>query len=205
MLLNIKPMKEISIENEINFMIEYQLDGNEMFLFKLIYLAQEGHSEMLKKYFTNTNILNIQNILVSLQNKGIINKSYTIPEKGTIFKPQDVELNKNVVKTIYKFSQDLGMELFEAYPAFTTINGKVFSLRNISKKFNNFDEYCFEYGMAIKFNPEKHKEILDILEDAKNENLINSGLCSFVIDRQWETLKLVRDSDMGMLNTNELL
>lgn len=198
-------MKEISIEQEINFMINYQLSGDEMFLLKLILLAQEDHEEFLNKYFQNTNILDIQNILLSLQNKEIINKSYKIPEKGTIFKPKEVSINKQVIKNSFKYSQDLGMELFEAYPAFTTINGKVFSLRNISKKFNNFDEFCFEYGMAIKFNPQKHQEILNILEEAKNDNLINNGLCSFVIDRQWETLKLMKDNDMGLLNTNELL
>lgn len=198
-------MREISIKQEINFMIDYQLSGDEMFLLKLILLAQENHEEFLNKYFKNTNILDIQNILLSLQNKNIINKSYTIPEKSTVFKPKDVSINKQVIKNSFKYSQDLGIELFEAYPPFTTINGKIFSLRNISKKFNNFDEFCFEYGMAIKFNPQKHQEILNILEEAKNDNLINNGLCSFVIDRQWETLKLMKDNDIGILETNELL
>lgn len=195
----------ISIEKEINFMIDYQLSGDEMLLLKLVYLTQEGKDSYLKKYFTNVNVLDIRENLLSLQNKGIINKSYTIPEKGTLFKPNDVVLNKNVIKQLYKASQELGLELFEAYPAFTTINGKVFSLRNISKKFNSFDEFCLCYGESINFNKDKHEEILNIIEEAKEENLINNGLCSFVIDRQWETIKIMKDNDMGYWNTNEVL
>ena len=38
------------------------------------------------------------------------------------------------------------MELFEAYPPFTIINGKTFSLRNISKNFKDLDDMCWQYG-----------------------------------------------------------
>ena len=65
-----------------------------------------------------------RNILVSLQNKGIINKSYNIPQKGEEFKPEEIPINKNLIKYFHKDSFDMGLELFEEYPQFGSINGK---------------------------------------------------------------------------------
>jgi hypothetical protein len=38
------------------------------------------------------------------------------------------------------------------------------SLKNISKKFDSLDEFFFAYSSTIKHNPEKHKEIMEILD-----------------------------------------
>ena len=59
------------------------------------------------------------------------------------------------------------MELFEAYPAYTNINGRTFSLRNITKSFKDLDDMCWKYGRMIKFDQRKHEEILELLEYAK--------------------------------------
>ena len=109
----------------------------------------------------------IREILTSLQNKGVINKSYVIPQAGEVFNPQDVDFNKNVLNQFFQHSQDLGMELFEAYPAYTNINGRTFSLRNITKNFKDLDDMCWQYGRMIKFDQRKHEEILELLEYAK--------------------------------------
>jgi hypothetical protein len=44
------------------------------------------------------------------------------------------------------------------------INGKIVSLKNISKIFRDLNELYFKYASIIKHNVNKHKEILDILE-----------------------------------------
>ena len=36
---------------------------------------------------------------MGLRDKSIINKSYTIPEKGEVFNPNDVDFNKTVIKS----------------------------------------------------------------------------------------------------------
>ena len=197
---------ELSINREIEFMIKYQLTADELFLFKLIFYAQEDHEELLNEFFSQNQLGKpLSELLYSLQEKGIINQSYQVPEKGEIFEPGDVEFNKNVLNSFMKHSQDMGMELFEAYPPYTVINGKTFSLRNIGKSFKSFDDYCWEYGKAIKFNPKKHQEILDLIEWAKDNNQLNNGLDSFVISRQWVTLESVKDGELGIFNTNELI
>ena len=167
---------ELSIDREIDFMIRYGLTPDELFLIKLIWYAQDGHNEYLSEYFSENQLtLELRDVLLSLQTKGIINKSYEVPQKGSILNPQDVDFNKNVVNSFLKHSQTLGMELFEAYPAYTVINGRTFSLRNVTKLFKSLDDMCFEYGKAIKFNPDLHQEVLELLEWGKENGHINSG------------------------------
>lgn len=177
---------EMSIDREIQFMIKYQLTADELFLMRLIFFAQEGKEQYLSSFFSGCALGDsVQNLLVSLQNKGVINKSYVIPQAGEVFNPQDVDFNKEVLDQYLQHSTDMGMELLEAYPAYTNISGRTFSLRNISKNFRNLDDMCWHYGCAIKFDRKKHEEILDLLEYGKAENLIHSGLADFIISHGW--------------------
>ena len=89
----------MSIDREIKFMIKYQLTADELFVLRLIFYAQEGHDEYISMFFTECQLsFSLKTILASLQSKGIINKSYVIPEEGTVFKPQDVEFNNDAVR-----------------------------------------------------------------------------------------------------------
>ena len=197
---------ELSIDREIQFMIKYQLTPDEFFLMKLIFFAQEGQEKYISQFANECGFEKpIREILTSLQNKGVINKSYVIPQAGEVFNPQDVDFNKTVLNQFFQHSQDLGMELFEAYPPFTIINGKTFSLRNISKNFKDLDDMCWNYGRAIRFNQQKHEEIMELLEFGKENNLIHSGISDFIFSQGWMALQVYKDEDMGVMNTNELL
>lgn len=197
---------ELSVDLELKFMIKYQLTPEEYLFLKLLFMAQNEHEEYLSMFYSEGQYEHsIIDLLMSLQEKGIINKSYKIPAKGTTFNPQDVELNKRVLDQYIKHSQDLGMELFDHYPTFTTINGKTFSLRNIAKNFKSFDDFCWEYGKAINFSISKHQEILELLDWAKDNQLVSSGICDFVVSRQWLTYEMLRDKDFGNFETTELI
>lgn len=197
---------ELSIDREIKFMIKYQLTADELFVLRLIFFAQEGHSEYITTFFTECQLgTPLREILKSLQIKGIINKSYTIPEEGAVFNADDVDLNKNIVNQFLQHSIDLGMELFEAYPAYTNINGRTFSLRNITKNFKDLDDMCWQYGRMIKFDQRKHEEILELLEYAKENDLIHSGICDFILSQGWLALELYRDEGMGYFDNTTLI
>lgn len=58
----------------------------------------------------------------------------------------------------------MGQELFDNYVPFLNINGKLMPLRNISKKFYSLDEFYFYYSSNIGHNPDKHKEVMDLLK-----------------------------------------
>jgi hypothetical protein len=197
---------ELSIDREIKYMIKYQLTADELFVLRLIFYAQEGHGEYISTFFSECQLgSSLRSILSSLQTKGIINKSYSIPEEGTVFKADDVDLNKHAVNQFLQHSTDMGMELFEAYPAYTTINGRTFSLRNITKNFKDLDDMCWQYGRMIKFDQRKHEEILELLEYAKENDLIHSGICDFILSQGWLALELYRDEGMGYFDNTTLI
>lgn len=197
---------ELSIDRELEFLTRYELTPDELYLIKLIFYAQEGHEEYLQTFFSQCSLTKeLREVLQDLQDKEIINKTYKIPEKGKEFEPTNVDFNKTMLKSLFQHTQDLGMELFEAYPPFTIINGRTFSLRNITKLYNSFDDFCWAYGKSIRFDQQKHEEILELLEWAKDNNMINSGLCDFIESRKWLDIKQMQDSDMGTFNTVELI
>lgn len=185
---------EMSIDREIQFMIKYQLTADELFVLRLIFYAQEGHDEYISMFFRDCQLgHSLKSILQSLQAKGIINESYVVPEEGSVFNAADVDLNESALYQFLQHSTDMGMELFEAYPAYTNISGRTFSLRNISKNFRNIDDMCWHYGCAIKFDRKKHEEILDLLEYGKAENLIHSGLADFIISHGWLAIEAYKN------------
>ena len=185
---------EMSIDREIQFMIKYQLTADELFVLRLIFYAQEGHDEYMSMFFRDCQLgHSLKSILQSLQAKGIINESYVVPEEGCVFNAADVDLNVSAVSQFLQHSTDMGMELLEAYPAWTTINGRRFSLRNISKHFRSLDDMCLHYGKAIQFDRKKHEEILDLLEYGKAENLIHSGLADFIISHGWLAIEAYKN------------
>ena len=197
---------ELSFDREIELMTKYQIFAEELLFIKLVFLAQEGHPEYLSKYFSQMPLKGApRDTMLSLQEKGIINKSYKIPEKGQTFNPLDIDFNKNFMKSYLQHSYDMGMELFMNYPAFIIINSKQFSLKNIAKSFKNLDDFAFAYGKAIKFDVEKHKEILELLEWGKEMNVLNYGIIEFITSLKWLELKELKESGLTTFNTSELL
>ena len=129
---------EMSIDREIQFMIKYQLTADELFVLRLIFYAQEGHDEYISMFFRDCQLgHSLKSILQSLQAKGIINESYVVPEEGSVFNAADVDLNESALYQFLQHSTDMGMELFEAYPAYTNISGRTFSyFEHIAALFN---------------------------------------------------------------------
>jgi len=175
----------------LNLMIAYNLTADELLLVYLTFLAQEeeGHPEYFAKWFSNGGQSRLKGLFESLKEKGIIHKDYN-PKS---YNPDDIEFNKNFLKGWIKGSGEMGRELFEEYPPFLTSNGKTYSLRNISRKFNSLDEFFFSYGSQIKHNPETHKQVMDILKWGKDHNKINYGIIEFVTSHKWLELQYLKD------------
>lgn len=173
-------------------MATYHLTADEMLLIYLTYLArdEEGHSELFTQWFKNGGQNQLRDLFNSLKSKGLIHKDYN----PKIYTPNEVEFNKTFLKSWIKNSGQMGKELFDAYPPFLNINGKYAPLKDVSKRFASLDDFFFFYGTQINHNPEKHKEVLDILNWSKENGYLNFGILSFVISRQWESLKQLRDN-----------
>ena len=87
----------------------------------------------------------------------------------------------------------MGQESVNAYPKVIEINGKIIPLRDPAKKFNSLDEFYFWYSSQIGHNPDKHKEVMDILKWGIDNNYINFTLTNFVGNHQWEMLQELKD------------
>ena len=178
-------------------MEKYGLTPTELFVVKVLYLYKENYPEAYIVRYLNIpdNKKTFRDTLVSLQNKGVILKSYKIPNAGDEFQPDEVEFNKNFDKTFCRSAFDMGKDLFDHYPMFGTINGNTVSLRGVSKKFDSLEDFFRFYGKEIKWDPDLHQEILDLIDWEQNNNVgyICFSLATFVIEHKWEELKALKE------------
>ena len=81
----------LNIEEELNIMEKYKLSPNELFTIRVLLLAKEEYNEeYLFRFLSIPEPMrgDLRSTLVSLQDKGIILKSYKIPNKGEQFYPE---------------------------------------------------------------------------------------------------------------------
>ena len=175
-------------------MATYNLSADELLLIYLTFLArdEENHSEYFTKWFNNGGSSQLRSLFNSLKDKGIIHKNYN-PET---YVPNDIEFSKTFIKGWIKNSGELGQELFDNYTPFVNINGKLCSLRNISKQFNSLDDFFFHYSSAIGHDVEKHEKVMELLKWGKENNKIHYSILEFVNSRKWLDLELLKNSNI---------
>lgn len=193
----------LNLEEEISILSKYRITPNELtFIKTLLILQDEENEDLFKDYIESLYVCNVKlrEILISLQKKEIILKSYKIPSEGESFDPYSIPFNKNFIKSLYKGSFELGKELFEIYPQMTVINGSLVTLRGVSKHFDSLEACYFRYGKAIGWNQERHEKVLDLIKWAKERDIIKQSLSSFVINNSWLDLEAIRNGDSGNYN-----
>lgn len=193
----------LNLEEEISILSKYRITPNELtFIKTLLILQDEENEDLFKDYIESLYVCNVKlrEVLISLQKKEIILKSYKIPSEGESFDPYSIPFNKNFIKSLYKSSFELGKELFEIYPQMTVINGSLVTLRGVSKHFDSLEECYFRYGKAIGWNQERHEKVLDLIKWAKERDIIKQSLSSFVINNSWLDLEAIRNGDSGNYN-----
>ena len=176
----------------LNILVEYKLSADELLLVILTLYArdEEAHPEFFLKWYTDCDgKAQLKDLFKNLKEKGIIKKSYN-PET---YIPNEIEFNKNFLKKFYKQSGVMGKELFDNYEPFIQINGKMASLRNISKRFCTLEEFYFYYASQIGHDPEKHKKVMDILKWARENNLCKVSILEFVASHKWNEFEKMRE------------
>lgn len=197
----------LSLEEEVSILDKYRLVPTELFLIRVLLILQDDNNEELFVRYIKTLKqagINLRNILISLQEKEVLLKSCKIVKEGEEFDPYSLKLNKNFIKNLYKCSFVLGKELFEEYPAFAIINNSYTSLRGVSKHFNSLEDAYVKYGKSIKWNPEIHQEIIELVRWAKEHNMLNMSLGSFIVNNGWCDLKAIMNGDAGNINFDSI-
>jgi hypothetical protein len=194
----------LTLEEEIFILNKYKLTSNElMFIRTLLLLQDDGDEDIFQKYIESLHECNIsiKEIIKSLQEKGCILKGFHCPEEGEAFDPYEIPINKIFIKNLYKSSFELGKELFDNYPQFGTINGNIVPLRSIARHFNSLEDAYSRYGRSIKWNGEKHEQIIELLKWASDgKNILNCSLSSFIINQGWLDLAAMKNGDLVNVN-----
>jgi hypothetical protein len=188
-----------SLDSELILMRDYKLNPTELFVIKVILLAQDGDYTYLQQF---NEIFNgqLRLVLESIQSKGIIIKAYKIPKEGTLFIPEDVQFNQNFLKKFYRSAFEMGEELFYTYPQSCTVQGQVFNLRTVSKHFDSLEQAFQKYAKSIKNNPEIHQEIINNIKWGIENGYNFTTLDRFIIDRGGEALKAFKEGDSININ-----
>lgn len=187
----------------INIINKYNLSADELLLIYLTFISQSENGNgriYFEHWYNGTGKSKLLQLFNSLKEKGIIKKNYN-PEE---YDPDEIEFNKTFIKQYFKYTGELGKELYDNYPSFITINNKVYSLKNISKKFISLDEFYFYYSSTIGHNIDKHNEIMDLLKWGKENDLIRIGILEFVVSHKWtELLELKNDNKINNIASSE--
>lgn len=204
---------DFSIQSKIAFMRECGITPNEYEVLIGVLMAQdeEYQDESINRteigrpsHVPNTEYLvflqntltrsGLRQCLLSLQNKGLILKTCKLPNPDSAtegLKPNEVKFNKNVLKKYIKHSGEMFWELFQTYPSDTVINGRKVSLRTTfgNGGWSSLDEAASYYGQCIKYSSQTHKKILNLIEEAKDSDLLNMGLIKFLRGEEWNNLE----------------
>ena len=202
-------LHELSLNEEINIYLQSGLTPTELFIARLLFLAIDGDPQPLKRYLngvTNGKLV-FKNVLLSLKEKKVILSSFVIPEEGETLNFKNIPLNKKFLKNYLRESNDLGKEFFDAYPPFININGKLVSIRNFTKAgLFSFEDFCLFYAKAIKNSGVTHERILELLEFAKDNNLIHYSIIEFLASRKYQEIQYIKDSgDINGYSNSEFI
>lgn len=200
---------ELSLNEETNIYINSGLTPTELYVLRLLFLAIDGDPAYLINYLSNVSNGKelFRQVLISLQDKKIILSSFKIPCEGESLNYKNIPFNKNFIKMYIRESNELGKELFDLYPPFINIGGKLCSIKNFTKaNLFTFEDFCIYYAKAIKLAGVTHERVIEALEFAKENNLINYTIIEFIASRKWNEIEYIRNSgDINGYNNSELL
>ena len=192
----------LTLENELCLLEKYKLTPTELFTIKLILLAKEdGEYKWLQRY---VQIIKLRDILVSLQEKGIILKSWKLPKEGQQLIVEDITFNQNFQKQYFRASFEMGEELFNIYPQSTIVNGQIYNLKRVSRKFDSLEDAFAKYAKYIHNSPEIHQKVIELVKWGIDNGYNFTTLDSFIVDNSWMAIKAMKEGNGINVNTEAI-
>jgi hypothetical protein len=200
---------ELNLNEEINIYINSGLTPTELFILRLLFLAIDGEHKYLINYLSNVSEGKklFKAVLESLQNKKVINSTFKIPGEGEVLNYKNIPINKNFIKSYVRESHEIGKELFDEYPPFININGKMCSIKNFTKaNLFSLEEFCLYYAKSIKNAGVTHERVMDALRYAKEHNIINYSIIEFIASMKYLEIEYIQSSgNINGYKNSELL
>ena len=184
----------LNLNDEIVLLRDFNINPTELYIIRLIIDAQESKDDTaVKEYMELPTPPKFADTIKSLQSKNIITSQVNL----TYFEYGEYKFNSALIKNIRRSSFKLGEELFNVYPQWGHINGQAIALRSVARKFNSLEDSYRFYSKAIGWSNKKHQEILELVQWAKERDLINFSLCNFMINNSWIDLKAMKDGEIS--------
>lgn len=200
---------ELSLGEEINLYIDSGLTPTELFILRLLFLAMDGYDKYLVRYLSSVSNGKelFRAVLQSLLDKSVINSTFKMPKAGESLNYKHIPFNKNFIKKYIKETHQIGKELFDAYPPFININGKMASIKNFTKAgLFSLEDFCVFYAKQVKNAKVTHERVMEALTFAKEKNLINYTILEFIASQKWLEIEYIRESgNVNGYNNSELL
>ena len=179
----------LTFEEELSIMSKYSLSYEEFALVKMIFFVQENEDNIdyINTYYGQCRKFGLKKVeLQSLIDKKVLSSDSYLPEKGEAVRFDEFEFRKQFLNNFYKYSNELGKELWEEFPFYIITNRINYPIKNFSKRFRDLSELFEFYGKAINYNVEKHKLIIQSLKYVKENNLVSSNIIDYLIGHQWD-------------------
>ncbi len=188
----------VEIDKQLMIMSRFELTAEEWLFIQLLFLAYEDEpkEQYLTKYFNECAKTSIpRETILSLQDKKILLKSYKIPPEGKELDLSMLEFNSVFTKFYFKTTQEAGMELFTLFPPFLQYGDKLLPAKNVTTKgWNTLEDFFHYYGRIIGWKKDNHDEVMDMLQWAIDQSLIQYGMVEYVTTRKWIEHRAMRDS-----------
>ena len=200
---------ELSLSEEINIYINSGLTPTELFVLRILFLAIDGDPKYLMNYISNVYKGKelFRSVLESLKDKKIINSTFKVPQEGEVLNYKNIPINKIFIKNYIRESHEIGKELFDAYPPFININGKMCSIKNFTKaNLFSLEDFCNFYAKSIKNAGVTHERVMEALEFGKENGLLNYSIIEFIASMKYQEIEFIRSSgNINGYNNSELL
>jgi hypothetical protein len=156
-------------------------------LLNLVRFASQGKTPETVLENTRIYLIALNRFLKSNNFTNGINKH--LDSYGTYI-PELSDRSKEILNKLFESPDFFKDSLLSVYPKFGTIKGKFYPLIT-----GDLDKLFEDYAKKIGYSIDTHKEVLEIVQWAKDKELLNIGIEKFILSYYWESLKELMNKD----------
>lgn len=181
-----------TIEEDLQIMQSYDITAEQLFLVKLLFIAQEenGRQSAIVDYFVKCRHSSVPLEMLNILGEKNILVLNTIPKKGDKLIPDNLHFTQKFLKDWFIYAHVAGKELMDKYPNYMkTAHGELLPAKNITKVYISLEAMFNAYGKSIRHSRNNHEKIMNLLRWSEEKGLIKFGIAEFVASKKWESLE----------------
>lgn len=167
------------LKDYVSFLCKHKMTGDQFLFCCLIY---ERDIAGLYKIVQERGQFD-KNEIRDLEDRGYVINSNTGDEAFH----DGYEITEKFIEEIYGQKSSMWEEILELYPQFIFFDNK-----RIPAQSADLDALRIIYSSKIQRNVKKHKEIMELLKYAVDNDLISMGIDKWIRGEQWKAIKAIK-------------